>query len=205
MATRRRQLGSVPHGLCSAWCGMRACCCPGGRNILPYPCSAFQAPHQLLPLPSPPPPTQGFPGSVASLWQQAGRAGRRQQRSLSMVVAFDGPLDQHFVRHPDELFGRPIEAVQVGGLGGSVLLGSPCPATLARCALPTRPMRPSCCECWSGSPMHPSPPAPPARPVQRALAAAAPGVRCGGAPPAAVRGRPAFRRGAAGLCRCRPA
>ena len=57
---------------------------------------------------------QGFPGSVASLWQQAGRAGRREQSSLSLVVAFDGPLDQHFVRHPQELFERPIEAVQVG-------------------------------------------------------------------------------------------
>ena len=51
---------------------------------------------------------------MASLWQQAGRAGRREQSSLSLVVAFDGPLDQHFVRHPQELFERPIEAVQVG-------------------------------------------------------------------------------------------
>jgi hypothetical protein len=63
--------------------------------------------------PSPPTLPQGFPGSIASLWQQAGRAGRREQASLAIVVAFDGPLDQHFVRHPDELLGRPIEAVQV--------------------------------------------------------------------------------------------
>lgn len=57
---------------------------------------------------------QGFPGSVSSLWQQAGRAGRREQRSLSVCVAFDGPLDQHFMKHPEELFSRLIEAVQVG-------------------------------------------------------------------------------------------
>jgi DEAD/DEAH box helicase domain-containing protein len=56
---------------------------------------------------------QGFPGSVSSLWQQAGRAGRREQASLSIVICFDGPLDQYFVRHPDDLFGRPIEAVHV--------------------------------------------------------------------------------------------
>jgi len=55
----------------------------------------------------------GFPGSVASLWQQAGRAGRRSQHSLSVYVGFDGPLDQHFMRQPQDLFARPIECVQV--------------------------------------------------------------------------------------------
>ncbi|GLI69803.1 hypothetical protein VaNZ11_014504 [Volvox africanus] len=55
----------------------------------------------------------GFPGSVASLRQQAGRAGRREQESLSLVVGFDGPLDQHFMRHPEHLFGRPVESVQI--------------------------------------------------------------------------------------------
>ncbi|KAK3277818.1 hypothetical protein CYMTET_14203 [Cymbomonas tetramitiformis] len=51
----------------------------------------------------------GFPGSVASLWQQSGRAGRREQRALSIFVAFDGPLDQYFMRSPQRLFSRPIE------------------------------------------------------------------------------------------------
>lgn len=51
----------------------------------------------------------GFPGSVASLWQQAGRAGRREGRALSVYVAFDGPLDQHFMRQPRALFDAPLE------------------------------------------------------------------------------------------------
>lgn len=55
----------------------------------------------------------GFPGTVASLWQQAGRAGRREQESLSIYVAWDGPLDQFFVSNPAFLFGRPIEAAMV--------------------------------------------------------------------------------------------
>ncbi|XP_057857764.2 uncharacterized protein LOC131066901 isoform X2 [Cryptomeria japonica] len=55
----------------------------------------------------------GFPGSVASLWQQAGRAGRREKPSLSIYVAFEGPLDQHFMRYPNKLFSRPIEHCQV--------------------------------------------------------------------------------------------
>ncbi|GIL86775.1 hypothetical protein Vretifemale_15010 [Volvox reticuliferus] len=63
----------------------------------------------------------GFPGSVASLRQQAGRAGRRQQESLSLVVGFDGPLDQHFMRHPEHLFGRPVESVQIDVYNPDVL------------------------------------------------------------------------------------
>ena len=52
-------------------------------------------------------------GSVASLWQQAGRAGRREQPSTSIYIAFDGPLDQYFMKQPDKLFGRAIERAQV--------------------------------------------------------------------------------------------
>lgn len=51
----------------------------------------------------------GFPGTVASLWQQAGRAGRRGQTSLAMYVAFDGPLDQYFMRQPALLLEKAIE------------------------------------------------------------------------------------------------
>ena len=45
--------------------------------------------------------------------QQSGRAGRREQESMAVYVAFEGPLDQHFMNHPEDLFGKPIENAQV--------------------------------------------------------------------------------------------
>jgi DEAD/DEAH box helicase domain-containing protein len=51
----------------------------------------------------------GYPGTVASLWQQAGRAGRGAAHALSILIGRDGPLDQYFMQHPKELFGRPHE------------------------------------------------------------------------------------------------
>jgi DEAD/DEAH box helicase domain-containing protein len=50
-----------------------------------------------------------FPGTVASLRQQWGRAGRRR-RGLAMYVAGDDALDQFFCRHPEEFLERPVEA-----------------------------------------------------------------------------------------------
>eukprot|EP00268_Persea_americana_P046728 TRINITY_DN4827_c0_g1_i3.p1 TRINITY_DN4827_c0_g1~~TRINITY_DN4827_c0_g1_i3.p1 ORF type:complete len:1290 (-),score=241.69 TRINITY_DN4827_c0_g1_i3:542-4087(-) len=55
----------------------------------------------------------GFPGSVASLWQQAGRSGRRGKPSLAVYIALEGPLDQYFMKFPQKLFGSPIECCQV--------------------------------------------------------------------------------------------
>jgi DEAD/DEAH box helicase domain-containing protein len=51
----------------------------------------------------------GYPGTIASLWQQAGRAGRGTRRALSVLIGLDDPLDQYFMRHPRDLFGRPHE------------------------------------------------------------------------------------------------
>ncbi|MCX7788055.1 MAG: DEAD/DEAH box helicase [Spirochaetes bacterium] len=51
----------------------------------------------------------GFPGSISSAWQQAGRAGRRQGVSLAILVASSSPLDQFMVKNPDYFFGRSPE------------------------------------------------------------------------------------------------
>ncbi len=52
----------------------------------------------------------GFPGSVSSVWQQAGRAGRRQTESLAVLIAGSSPLDQYMVQHEKYFFDRPPEA-----------------------------------------------------------------------------------------------
>jgi len=52
----------------------------------------------------------GYPGTLASLWQQAGRAGRAQRESLVVFVARDDPLDHYLAHHPRAVFGRPVEA-----------------------------------------------------------------------------------------------
>ena len=51
----------------------------------------------------------GYPGTVISTWQQAGRAGRTNADSLVTLVAFQNPLDQYFMKHPKHFFGRPHE------------------------------------------------------------------------------------------------
>ncbi|OGN95886.1 MAG: DEAD/DEAH box helicase, partial [Chloroflexi bacterium RBG_13_51_18] len=55
----------------------------------------------------------GYPGSISSTWQQAGRSGRSQGESLSFLVAWDNPLDQYFMRHPSEFFQKGFEHVLV--------------------------------------------------------------------------------------------
>jgi len=51
----------------------------------------------------------GYPGTISSAWQQAGRSGRGKKQSLSFLIALDNPLDQYFMRHPDSFFGKSFE------------------------------------------------------------------------------------------------
>jgi len=51
----------------------------------------------------------GYPGSIASTWQQAGRAGRRNATSLAILVASSSPLDQFIIQHPEYFFQKSPE------------------------------------------------------------------------------------------------
>lgn len=55
----------------------------------------------------------GYPGSIASAWQQAGRAGRRQSESLIILVASSTPLDQYMVQNPSYFFERSPESARI--------------------------------------------------------------------------------------------
>jgi DEAD/DEAH box helicase domain-containing protein len=78
----------------------------------------------------------GYPGTLASLWQQAGRAGRAQKESLVVFVARDDPLDHYLAHHPRAVFGRPIEAT-VTDPGNPYVLGPQ--LCCAAAELPLRP------------------------------------------------------------------
>ncbi|MBN2736928.1 MAG: DEAD/DEAH box helicase [Spirochaetales bacterium] len=52
----------------------------------------------------------GFPGSISSAWQQAGRAGRSTETSLTILVASASPLDQYLMNHPEYFFGKSPES-----------------------------------------------------------------------------------------------
>lgn len=64
----------------------------------------------------------GFPGTVASFWQQAGRSGRRGQGALVVLIARDDPLDTYLVHHPAALLGKPVERVVIDP-GNPYILG----------------------------------------------------------------------------------
>ncbi len=76
----------------------------------------------------------GFPGTIASFWQQAGRAGRRGQGALVVLVARDDPLDTYLVHHPAALLSRPVEATVTDPRNPVLLAGQ------LRCAVSERPM-----------------------------------------------------------------
>jgi DEAD/DEAH box helicase domain-containing protein len=55
----------------------------------------------------------GYPGNIASAWQQAGRAGRRQDEALIIYVAQSTALDQYIVNHPAFLLGQSPEEARI--------------------------------------------------------------------------------------------
>ncbi|WP_028561163.1 DEAD/DEAH box helicase [Paenibacillus pinihumi] len=55
----------------------------------------------------------GYPGSIASTWQQAGRAGRRHGEALIVMVASSTPIDQYIVQNPDYFFERTPEHARI--------------------------------------------------------------------------------------------
>ncbi len=55
----------------------------------------------------------GYPGTIAGTWQQAGRSGRADNPSLSLLVASSSPLDQYFAQYPDYLFKSNPEAALI--------------------------------------------------------------------------------------------
>jgi DEAD/DEAH box helicase domain-containing protein len=64
----------------------------------------------------------GYPGTIASTWQRAGRAGRRQTASLAVLVASSAPLDQYIIEHPEYFFDRPPESAHINPDNLEILL-----------------------------------------------------------------------------------
>ena len=81
--------------------------------------------------------TAGFPGTIASFWQQAGRAGRRGQGSLVILVARDEPMDTYLVHHPEALLKKPVEAAVFDPTNPHVLRGH------VYCAAVEKPLTPA--------------------------------------------------------------
>jgi DEAD/DEAH box helicase domain-containing protein len=64
----------------------------------------------------------GYPGTIASTWQRSGRAGRRQNTSLAVMVASSAPLDQFIVENPEYFFGQPPERATINPDNTEILL-----------------------------------------------------------------------------------
>lgn len=77
----------------------------------------------------------GYPGTIASTWQRAGRAGRRNTGSMAVMVASSAPVDQYVVEHPEYLFDRSPEHAYVNPDNLEVLLNH------LKCAVFELPLR----------------------------------------------------------------
>jgi DEAD/DEAH box helicase domain-containing protein len=76
-----------------------------------------------------------YPGTIASLWQQAGRAGRGTEEALVVLVAYNDPLDQYLMQRPEFIFGRSPEHAVIDPENPYVLAGH------LRCAAFELPLR----------------------------------------------------------------
>ena len=63
----------------------------------------------------------GYPGSLAATFQQAGRSGRRGARGLSVMLLQDNPLEQYLARHPDIIFRRGMEHARISTTNPRIL------------------------------------------------------------------------------------
>jgi DEAD/DEAH box helicase domain-containing protein len=64
----------------------------------------------------------GYPGTIASTWQRAGRAGRRSEASVAVLVASSAPLDQYMVEHPEYFFDQSPERAYINPDNLEILL-----------------------------------------------------------------------------------
>ncbi|MFH0968196.1 MAG: DEAD/DEAH box helicase [Methanobacteriota archaeon] len=86
----------------------------------------------------------GYPGTMMSIWQQTGRAGRGIGPSLAVLVSFQNPLDQYFMDHPDEFFGRSHEHAIITTKNPYIVSGQ------ILCAAAELPVDPQRDLCWFG-------------------------------------------------------
>ncbi|MCC6589964.1 MAG: DEAD/DEAH box helicase [Bryobacterales bacterium] len=77
----------------------------------------------------------GYPGGIASTWQRAGRAGRRNTTSLAVLVASSAPLDQYIIEHPEYFFQQSPEHANINPDNLEILLNH------MKCAVFELPMR----------------------------------------------------------------
>lgn len=80
----------------------------------------------------------GYPGTVSSTWQMAGRAGRGADPSLVIFMGFENPLDQYLLKHPEHLFEKPHEHAIVDLENPYIVMGH---AMCASAELPLHPQK----------------------------------------------------------------
>jgi DEAD/DEAH box helicase domain-containing protein len=87
----------------------------------------------------------GYPGTLASFWQQAGRAGRKGDSALVVFVAQDNPLDTYLVHNPSAMLDKPVEATVIDPSNPYVL------APQLACAAQELPLTEACLAAFGGA------------------------------------------------------